>query len=64
MIRAVAATEAQPLFASIPAFASGAYVPMVDRQLGMAVTVGTPLSVPWAIDRYVPMIAEAVAKVG
>lgn len=59
-----AATEAQPLFASIPAFASGAYVPMVDRQLGMAVTTGTPLSVPWAIDRYVPMIAEAVAKVG
>lgn len=59
-----AATEAQPLFASIPAFASGAYVPMVDRQLGMAVTVGTPLSVPWAIDLYVPMIAEAVAKVG
>ncbi|SDD46118.1 iron complex transport system substrate-binding protein [Sanguibacter gelidistatuariae] len=59
-----AATEAQPLFAAIPAFASGAYVPMVDRQLGMAVTVGTPLSVPWAIDRYVPMIAEAVAKVG
>lgn len=59
-----AATEAQPLFASIPAFASGAYVPMVDRQLGMAVTVSTPLSVPWAIDKYVPMISEAVAKVG
>lgn len=59
-----AATQAQPLFAAIPAFASGAYVPMVDRQLGMAVTIGTPLSVPWAIDRYVPMIAEAVAKVG
>lgn len=59
-----AATEAQPLFASIPAFASGAYVPMVDRQLGMAVSVSTPLSVPWALDRYVPMISEAVAKVG
>lgn len=58
-----AATEAQPLFASIPAFASGAYVPMVDRQLGMAVSVSTPLSVPWAIDAYVPMITEAVAKV-
>ncbi|MEK8226381.1 hypothetical protein NKG05_10425 [Oerskovia sp. M15] len=36
------ATEAQPLFASIPAFASGAYVPMLDRQLGLAVTTGTP----------------------
>lgn len=59
-----AATEAQPLFASIPAFASGAYVPMVDRQLGMAVSISTPLSVPWAIDTYVPMITEAVAKVG
>lgn len=59
-----AATEAQPLFASIPAFASGAYVPMVDRQLGMAVSVSTPLSVPWAIDKYVPMITEAVAQVG
>ena len=58
-----AATEAQPLFASIPAFASGAYVPMVDRQLGMAVSISTPLSVPWAIDKYVPMITEAVAKV-
>ncbi|WP_265521619.1 ABC transporter substrate-binding protein [Oerskovia flava] len=56
-------TEAQPLFASIPAFASGAYVPMLDTQLGMAVTTGTPLSVPWALDEYVPLIADAVAQV-
>ena len=51
-----AATEAQPLFAQIPAFADGAYVPMLDRPLGMAVSVATPLSVPWALDAYVPLI--------
>lgn len=59
-----AATEAQPLYAAIPAFAAGAYVPMVDSELGMAVTISTPLSLPWAIDRYIPMITEAVAQVG
>jgi len=57
-----AATESQPLFAQIPAFARGAYVPMLDRQLGMAVSVATPLSVPWALDAYVPLIAAAAAK--
>lgn len=58
-----AATEAQPLWQQIPAFASGAYLPMVDRQLGMAVSVASPLSIPWALDAYVPQIAEVVAKV-
>ncbi|WP_456785799.1 iron-siderophore ABC transporter substrate-binding protein [Cellulomonas sp. P5_C5] len=58
-----AATEAQPLWAQIPAFASGAYVPMLDPQLGMAVSVATPLSVPWAIDEYVPLITAGAAKV-
>ena len=51
-----AATEAQPLWAQIPAFSSGAYVPMLDPQLGMAVSVATPLSVPWALDEYLPLI--------
>lgn len=58
-----AATEAQPLWQQMPAFRSGAYLPMIDRQLGMAVTVATPLSVPYALDAYVPQIAEVVAKV-
>ncbi|WP_421735032.1 iron-siderophore ABC transporter substrate-binding protein [Cellulomonas sp.] len=57
-----AATEAQPLWAQIPAFASGAYVPMIDKQLGMAVSVATPLSVPWALDEYLPLITAGAAK--
>lgn len=58
-----AATEAQPLWQQMPAFRSGAYLPMLDRQLGMAVTVATPLSVPYALDAYVPQIEEVAAKV-
>ncbi|WP_456844585.1 ABC transporter substrate-binding protein [Cellulomonas sp. P5_C6] len=58
-----ASTEAQPLWAQIPAFASGAYVPMLDPQLGMAVTVATPLSVPWALDAYLPLITAGAANV-
>lgn len=56
------AVESQELFARIPAFQSGAYVPMLDRGLGMAVSVATPLSIPWAIDEYLPVITEAVAQ--
>lgn len=58
-----AATEAQPLFAQIPAFAAGAYVPMLDRSLGMAVTTATPLSLPWALDEYLPLITAGAANV-
>ena len=58
-----AATQAQPLWQKIPAMSSGAYLPMIDRQLGMAVSVASPLSIPWALDSYVPQIAAAVAKV-
>lgn len=58
-----AATEAQPLWAQIPAFASGAYVPMIDKQLGMAVSVATPLSVPWALDAYLPLVTAGAEKV-
>ena len=58
-----ASIEAQPLFAQIPAFARGSYVPNVDNQLAMASSLLTPLSVPWALDAYIPMIKEAAANV-
>ncbi len=57
------ATEGQDLFQRIPAFERGSYAPMLDRQLGMAVSVATPLSIPWALDQYLPQIVDAVSKV-
>ena len=53
------AIEAQPLFAQIPAVTRGSYVPNADNQLAMASSMVTPLSVPWALKAYVPMISAA-----
>ncbi|MBF4575364.1 iron-siderophore ABC transporter substrate-binding protein [Frondihabitans sp. VKM Ac-2883] len=55
--------EKQPLYASIPAVKRGSYVPNVNQQLAMASTVITPLSLPYALDKYVAMIKTAAAKV-
>ena len=55
------AIEAQPLFAQIPAVTRSSYVPNADNQLAMASSMVTPLSVPWALSEYVPMITAAAA---
>lgn len=55
--------EDQPLFAQIPAVGRGSYLPNVDNQLAMASGLVTPLSVPWSLDKYVPMIKKAAALV-
>ena len=55
--------EKQKLFSTIPAVERGSYVANVNQQLAMASTVITPLSLPYALDRYVGMIKAAAAKV-
>lgn len=59
-----ATATAQPLWQSIPAVQNGAVYYVLDRGLGLATTVSTPLSVPWAIEAYVPILNETVAKAG
>lgn len=59
-----ATATAQPLWQSIPAVQNGAVYAVLDRGLGLATTVSTPLSVPWAIEAYVPILNETVAKAG
>lgn len=49
----------QPLFASIPAVQRGSHVAMTDQSLVMAMSYGTPLSVPWALDRFMNRLVEA-----
>ncbi|GAA1180234.1 MULTISPECIES: iron-siderophore ABC transporter substrate-binding protein [Nesterenkonia] len=53
--------EAQDLYASIPAIADGAVVAPTDASLVTASSIISPLTVPWVIDRYEPLIEEAVA---
>lgn len=59
---AAAQIAAQPLYAQIPAVERGSYVVNLDRQLGMAMSMITPYSVPYALDEYLPQILAAAAK--
>ncbi|MGW8885618.1 iron-siderophore ABC transporter substrate-binding protein [Streptomyces sp. NPDC055749] len=53
--------EAQPLYGAIPAIKSGAVVASNDNPFVTASSIINPLTVPWVIDRYLPLIDKAVA---
>lgn len=55
--------ERQDLYASIPAISHGAIVAPTDQSFVTGSSIITPLTVPWALERYVPMIDEAIAQV-
>ena len=55
-----ATVEAMGTFAAIPAVASGHYLPILDRGLGMAMSTTTALSLPWGLDAFVPQLVAAV----
>ncbi|MEV5204073.1 iron-siderophore ABC transporter substrate-binding protein [Streptomyces sp. NPDC053720] len=52
--------EAQPLYAAMPAVKSGAMVYSNDNSFVTASSIINPLTVPWVIDRYLPLIDKAV----
>lgn len=53
--------EAQPLYGAIPAIKNGAVVASNDNPFVTASSIINPLTVPWVIDRYLPLIDKAVA---
>ncbi|GAA4700024.1 iron-siderophore ABC transporter substrate-binding protein [Streptomyces youssoufiensis] len=56
--------EAQPLYAAIPAVKKGALVSSKDQSFVTASSMLNPLTVPYSIERYLPLIDAAVAKSG
>lgn len=56
-------TEAQDLYASIPAVENGAVVASEDQAFVTASSMINPLTVPYTLERYEPMIDEAIANV-
>lgn len=50
-----------PLLSQIPAMASGAYVESGTPQDVVGMSSPTPLSIPVALDRFIPEVAEAAA---
>ncbi|NEB81799.1 iron-siderophore ABC transporter substrate-binding protein [Streptomyces sp. SID14478] len=54
--------EAQPLYAAMPAVKKGALVYSADNSFVTASSMLNPLTVPWSIERYLPLIDKAIAK--
>ncbi len=54
--------EAQDLYASIPAVERGSVVAPTDQSFVTGSSIINPLTVPWALERYKPMIDEAIAN--
>lgn len=54
--------QADPLLGTIPAVRSGAVATLVDSTPLAAMANPSPLSIPWGIDDYVALLAEALAN--
>jgi iron complex transport system substrate-binding protein len=57
-----AEVEAQPVYQQIPAISRGSIVAPEEQPFVTGSSIINPLTVPWALDRYVPMIDEAISK--
>ncbi|MDR6862700.1 iron complex transport system substrate-binding protein [Phycicoccus sp. 3266] len=51
-----------PLLGQIPAVKRGALVADPDETLTLSVSAASPLSLPWALDRFLPQLAAAADK--
>ncbi|WP_306369839.1 iron-siderophore ABC transporter substrate-binding protein [Nocardiopsis sp. CC223A] len=54
--------EAQDLYQAIPAVERGSVVAPEDQPFVTASSIINPLTVPWTLERYVPLIEEAAAN--
>ena len=56
--------EGQNVYANIPAIKAGSVVAPEDQPFVTGSSIINPLTVPWALKRYVPMIDKAIKKAG
>lgn len=54
--------ESQPLYQQIPAVQRGSVVAPTDQPFVTGSSIINPLTVPWTLERFVPLIDEAVAQ--
>ncbi|NKX49378.1 ABC transporter substrate-binding protein, partial [Arthrobacter deserti] len=53
------AIREDPLLGQIPAVRTGALVADTDNTLTLSISAATPLSLPWALDKSLPLLGEA-----
>lgn len=51
-----------PLLGQIPAVKKGAFVADSDNTLTLAISASSPLSLPWALETFLPQLGAAAAK--
>ena len=51
------ALNANPLFARFAPVASGRHLAVVDRSFAIALSAPSVLSIPWSVDRLVPLLS-------
>lgn len=57
------AIKNDPLLGQIPAVKNGAFVADANKSLVLAVSASSPLSLPWALDTFLPELASAADAV-
>lgn len=53
---------ADPLLGQIPAFKTGGWVDADNNTDSLGMSAPSPLSIPWAMEKFVPKVAEAVDR--
>ena len=51
-----------PLLGQVPAFKTGGYVSASNKTDALGMSAPSPLSIPWAMDRFVPTVAAALDR--
>jgi iron complex transport system substrate-binding protein len=60
--RTVEQIEADPLLSQIPAVQDGTLVADSDNTLTLSISAASPLSLPWALEQFLPKLAAAAEK--
>ncbi|WP_159708918.1 iron-siderophore ABC transporter substrate-binding protein [Arthrobacter sp. 18067] len=58
------AIKADPLLGQIPAIKKGALVADSDNTLTLSISASSPLSLPWALDTFLPQLGKAADAAG
>lgn len=53
-----------PLLGQVPALRSGGYVAATDKTDSLGMSAPSPLSIPWAMEKFVPTVAAALDRAG
>jgi iron complex transport system substrate-binding protein len=51
-----------PLLGQVPAFKTGGYVAATNKADALGMSAPSPLAIPWAMEKFVPLVAAAVDR--